>query len=197
VSASSSPQRILIVDDHPDNTESLSLVFSCDDRVVEIVTSGQAAVARALMWQPHLIVLDLGLPDVPGEAVVTALRAAGSPSYIVAYSGYHRREADARAAGCDAFVLKPNVVMLLDRGGRRPEGNGMTDDGCPFDEELLVIRDRVLGTLLRSRLQIERSYEQVAAARRLPALAARRRRMTRATIAHPHLRLVPSHGRGV
>lgn len=64
-----------------------------------------------------------------------------------------------------------------------------------FDDELHAVRERVLGVLLRARLQIARSSEQVAAARRLTAPARRRRRSTRSAIVRRHLRLVWSRPR--
>jgi two-component system KDP operon response regulator KdpE len=106
-------ERILIVDSYPDNAESLALLLGGDGRQIEVATNGQHAIARAMGWRPDLIVLDLGLPDVCGEDVVEALRAGGSTAYIVAYSGFHKREAKARAAGCNAFVLKPKLDALL------------------------------------------------------------------------------------
>jgi CheY-like chemotaxis protein len=106
-------QRILIVDSHVDNAESLALLLAGDGRAVDVAHSGRQAIGRATMWRPHLIVLDLGLPDVSGEEVATALRAGGSTAYIVAYSGFHKREESALAAGCNAFVLKPELEPLL------------------------------------------------------------------------------------
>ena len=36
-----------------------------------------------------------------------------APPFIVGFTGFHRREQAARGAGCDAFVLKPNLDALL------------------------------------------------------------------------------------
>src|SRR5438105_725519 len=44
--------------------------------------SGAEAIARASAAPPDLVVLDLGLPDVPGETVATELRAV-APTPIV------------------------------------------------------------------------------------------------------------------
>jgi two-component system CheB/CheR fusion protein len=105
--------RILIVDNFADNAESLALLLAGEGRAVDVVHTGRQAIGRATMWRPHVIVLDLGLPDVSGEDVVAALRAAGSTAYIIAYSGFHKREGAVRAVGCDAFVLKPQLESLL------------------------------------------------------------------------------------
>lgn len=107
------PQRILIVEDYADNADALALLLASDDRVVEVVGTGERAIVRGLHSRPHLIILDLGLPDMTGERVAKELRANGVTSFIVAYSGFHTREQEARDAGCDAFLLKPEVDALL------------------------------------------------------------------------------------
>lgn len=111
--ASGVPRRILVVESHEDNREALRLVFSLLGYDVECASTGQSAVAITGTWKPDLVVLDLGLPDIPGERVAEAIKEMQSPPFIVGYSGFHRREPDARAAGCDAFVLKPNLDGLL------------------------------------------------------------------------------------
>ena len=106
-------QRILVVDSFVDNAESLGLLLAREGRAVDVVTTGREAIGRGMMWRPHLIVLDLGLPDLPGEEVAATLRAGGSTAFIVAYSGHHKREGAALAAGCDTFILKPQLDALL------------------------------------------------------------------------------------
>ena len=50
--------------------------------------SGAEAITMALTSAPDLVILDLGLPDVPGETVARELRATG-----------HGRHADPDADG--------------------------------------------------------------------------------------------------
>jgi CheY-like chemotaxis protein len=60
--------------------------------------------------RPDIVVLDLGLADRSGVELVARLKAEGT--FVVAYSGWHTLEADARAAGARAFVLKPDLLAL-------------------------------------------------------------------------------------
>ena len=81
---------------------------------MECARTGAGAIAVAVTWHPDFVVLDLGLPDLPGEEVAGTLKRLPIPPFIVGFSGFHRREEAARSAGCDAFVLKPNLNDLLE-----------------------------------------------------------------------------------
>jgi CheY-like chemotaxis protein len=50
-----------------------------------------------------------------GLDVVRAARALVDPPGIVVFTGHHRLKAEAETAGCDAFVLKPELEELLAR----------------------------------------------------------------------------------
>ena len=104
--------RVLIVEDHTDNRESLGLLFESWGFDVAIAEDGERGIALATTWRPHIVLLDLGLPGIQGEEVAMIMKASEAPPIIVAYSGYERLEAKAVAAGCDAFVLKPGLDAL-------------------------------------------------------------------------------------
>ena len=118
--------RILVVESDADNREAVGLVLDGLGYTVEGARSGLEALAVALAWHPDVVVLDLGLPDIPGEQVAETMKQFPAPPFIVGFSGYHRRERAARRAGCDAFVLKPNLDALLsllqDRTALRAQG---------------------------------------------------------------------------
>ena len=79
-----------------------------------VADNGRQGIQRATRESPDVIILDLGLDDMDGCEVVQQIRseASGGLPVIVAYTGYHQREDEARRAGCDAFVLKPAVEEL-------------------------------------------------------------------------------------
>ncbi len=72
---------------------------------------GEQALAMAPLFQPHAIVVDLGLPVLDGLEVTRSLRGdpATASSLIVVCTAADPRESERRAreAGCDAFVSKP------------------------------------------------------------------------------------------
>jgi DNA-binding response OmpR family regulator len=87
--------------------------------------SGAEALTLAAEAAPDLVVLDLGLPDVPGEAVARELRAAGSVPILMltAKAGEEDRIAGLEL-GADDYVTKPfsprelvlRVQAILRRG---------------------------------------------------------------------------------
>ena len=87
--------------------------------------SGAEAITLAAEAAPDLVVLDLGLPDVPGETVARELRAAGSVPILMltAKAGQEDRIAGLEL-GADDYVTKPfsprelvlRVQAILRRG---------------------------------------------------------------------------------
>src|ERR1051326_3672432 len=88
--------------------------------------SGAEAITLAADAAPDLVVLDLGLPDVPGETVARELRSM-SPIPIVMLTAKAAEEDRIRGLelGADDYVTKPfsprelvlRVQALLGRGG--------------------------------------------------------------------------------
>jgi DNA-binding response OmpR family regulator len=88
--------------------------------------SGAEAITLAATASPDLVVLDLGLPDVPGETVARELRSAG-PVPILMLTAKSAEEDRIRGLelGADDYVTKPfsprelvlRVQAILRRGG--------------------------------------------------------------------------------
>jgi DNA-binding NarL/FixJ family response regulator len=104
---------ILIVDDHAVfRAEVRRLLERSGFVVLGEAADGRAAVKAALALRPDAILLDIGLPDVSGFAVVDELRDRGVEARIVLASSrdaasYGERIADSRAAG---FVQKADLT---------------------------------------------------------------------------------------
>ena len=87
--------------------------------------SGAEALTLASSAGPDLVVLDLGLPDVPGETIVREVRAAG-PTPILVLTAKSAEEDRIRGLelGADDYVTKPfsprelvlRVQAILRRG---------------------------------------------------------------------------------
>jgi len=100
--------------------------------------SGAEAITMAAEAGPDLVVLDLGLPDVPGETVVRELRAGG-PTPILMLTARSSEEDRIRGLelGADDYVTKPfsprelvlRVQAILRRGVGRPASAGVTGYG--------------------------------------------------------------------
>jgi DNA-binding response OmpR family regulator len=100
--------------------------------------SGAEAITLAGSAAPDLVVLDLGLPDVPGETVAREVRAAGATPILMltAKSDEHDRIAGLEL-GADDYVTKPfsprelvlRVQAILRRGGAATADLGVSRFG--------------------------------------------------------------------
>ena len=101
-------------------------------------SSGAEAIMLAASAAPDLVVLDLGLPDVPGEAVAHELRATGSVPILMltAKAGEEDRIAGLEL-GADDYVTKPfsprelvlRVQAILRRNAPQETDHGVTEFG--------------------------------------------------------------------
>jgi CheY-like chemotaxis protein len=103
--------RVLVVDDHPDTAEVLSVLFGILGHDARCALRGRDALHMVRELDPDLILLDLGLPDITGFEVVRALRAdARRPDrYIAAVTAQRRPGDESRVVqvGFDQHLLKP------------------------------------------------------------------------------------------
>jgi CheY-like chemotaxis protein len=109
-----SARRVLVIENQPDNAEALCQVFELWGHCATFTLGGARGVTQALRSPPDVIIIDLGLPDMDGCKVVQLLRAdpRGQVPVVIAYSGSVHREQQALDAGCDVFVLKPEIDEL-------------------------------------------------------------------------------------
>jgi CheY-like chemotaxis protein len=117
-------QVVLIVDDHVDGRELVATVLQDAGFAVAEAGCGREAMARAAADPlPHLILIDLALPDCHGTDVVRTLKENDQTRHIpvIALSAsVMAADKDAAArAGCLAFIEKPllpsDVVSIVRR----------------------------------------------------------------------------------
>jgi PAS domain S-box-containing protein len=121
-----SQARILVIEDNADVAETMALVLRERGHEIRIAPDGASALAMVREeWLPHILLIDLGLPDIHGHELVKQLRTteATAGAYMVAVSGYGQ-SSDIRAsleAGFDKHLVKPvdfdvlNAVLDSDR----------------------------------------------------------------------------------
>jgi len=107
---SSAPRKILIVDDNRDSTDMLRLSLGLHGHEIRVAHDGESAVEAAVAFQPHLVLLDIGLPIFDGYEAARRIRAqAGRQPVLIALTGWAEDE-DRRksaAAGFDHHLVKP------------------------------------------------------------------------------------------
>jgi signal transduction histidine kinase len=117
-------RRILVVDDNIDAAESTAAFLRLEGHEVKAVHDGLQALASLKVFDPHVVVLDIGLPGLDGYAVARQLRERGDTSHVllIALTGYGQKEDRQRAAdaGFDYHFVKPadprEIQAAIERG---------------------------------------------------------------------------------
>lgn len=111
--------RVLIVDDNMDSAAMLNLLLPGWGYTTDVAHSGTEAIERAAAFQPHIVLLDIGLPEMSGYEVAEQLRKdpAHASTVLVALTGYGQEEDRRRTheAGFAAHLTKPVDVETLNR----------------------------------------------------------------------------------
>ena len=135
--------RILVVEDEPRLAEILRLYLERDGHRVTVVGDGRAAIEAVDRDPVDLVVLDLMLPGVSGEAVLGAIRERGDTPVLIASAKRSDLERiSGLRMGADDYLAKPfnpheltaRVAAVLRRSG----GPGTTAVGAigPTESEL-------------------------------------------------------------
>ena len=124
--ASAMTTTVLLVEDERKLRELLRSYLERAGFTVLSTGSGAEAITLASSAAPGLVILDLGLPDVPGESVARELRAI-APTPILMLTAKSSEEDRIRGLelGADDYVTKPfsprelvlRVQAILRRGG--------------------------------------------------------------------------------
>lgn len=113
--------RVLLAEDNPTNVELFLAALETDGHEVVVETNGVSARDHALRERFDVIVLDIQMPELDGNAVCVALRAAGLRGPILALSAAAMPEDVARgkASGFDEYLSKPIRPAALRAAVRR------------------------------------------------------------------------------
>jgi CheY-like chemotaxis protein len=104
------PLRILSVEDNPFGRVVLNTILSELGHQAEFIGRGEAATDRIAQGPFDAVLMDMVLPGIDGVEAIRRIRQLGPPLgriAIIGVSGRGDDEAASRAAGADAFLLKP------------------------------------------------------------------------------------------
>nr|WP_300053963.1 response regulator transcription factor [uncultured Nocardioides sp.] len=175
---------VLVVDDDPAMRRTLSINLRARDYEVETAGDGRSALQVVDERMPDLVLLDLGLPDLDGIAVLTQLRSFTQvPVIVVSARTESDDKVEALDLGADDFITKPfSIEELLARiratsrraGREEPdlvvEAGGLrldlTDSRATRDGEevhLTPTEWRIVDVLVRRRGRLVRQAELLTA----------------------------------
>ena len=108
--------RVLVVDDFPGAAEASAVVLKLLGHETEMAFSGRDALAKVRAFDPDLIILDIGLPDLDGFQVARAIRELphGPRVHIAALTGWDQSTDRKRGATLfDSYASKPADASTL------------------------------------------------------------------------------------
>jgi PleD family two-component response regulator len=167
--------RLLVVEDDIDIGNMLKIYFSGMDFDVDVAVRGSDALDRTKQVLPHLIVLDIMLPDIDGYEVCRTLRTNMRTSHIPVIFLTQKDERSDKLQGlelgADDYITKPfdieELKLRVQGAIRRSERESLTDprSGLPAgrlieDQLRRIIRERGWA-LLDARVNNFESFKDV------------------------------------
>ena len=114
---STSEHRILVVDDDRDGAESLALLLRIEGYSTQSAYDGMEALRVAREFLPHVVLLDISMPELDGFDVASRLHAESWARglRVIALTAWNRFDdrARARAVGFDGYLVKPVDFAML------------------------------------------------------------------------------------
>jgi PAS domain S-box-containing protein len=111
ITVSGSKLRILVVDDNRDSAEMLSMVLKTLGNEVCTAHDGLEAIDIAAEYQPHIVLMDIGMPKLNGYEAARRIREQpwGKHMVLIALTGWGQKEDKQRTkeAGFDYHLVKP------------------------------------------------------------------------------------------
>lgn len=147
--------KILVVDDEPDIIEFLSYNLKKEGFTIKTASTGRQAIDMAVSFNPHLILLDVMMPEMDGIETCGELRANPLTKDVLIAFLTARNEDYSQIAGFDAggddYISKPikpkvlisRIKALLKRAGALDDSADSRDEipqsGLAIDKERYVV----------------------------------------------------------
>lgn len=168
-------KRVLIVDDHEENSYYLSALLAGQGYDVETAQHGAEALAKARKTRPDLIVSDLLMPVMDGYTLLRHWKADPvlSPIPFVVHTATYTTLEDERLAGnlgADAFIHKPaepdellHRIQQLMTHTAAPARPATTPPVADEKELLKVFHETLIQKLERKSLQLQEMNHRLEA----------------------------------
>ena len=111
------PIRIILADDNPEFLHAATNFLATDPqlKIVGQARSGQEALDQVTALQPHLVVIDLAMPETNGLEATRRIKAQSHPPYVIILTFYDNAEyrTEAEQVAADGFVAKSDMGTQL------------------------------------------------------------------------------------
>lgn len=167
--------RLLIVEDDFDISNMLRIYFSGQGYEVDVAPRGSVALEKTRQNLPHLIILDIMLPDIDGFEVCRNLRTSTRTSHVPIIFLTQKDERSDKLQGlelgADDYVTKPfdieELKLRVQRAITRAEQQSLTDprSGLPagrmIEDQLRQVIRRQNWALMDARLNYFEPFKEV------------------------------------
>lgn len=139
---------VLVVEDDPEIRRGLIQGLGTAGHAVDSVPAGLPALEHIVKSSPDVVLLDLGLPDVDGMALLSMIRAVSAvPVIVVTAQDDEQTSVRALDNGADDYVVKPfgieqvaaRIRAVLRRAGMKV---GVTDAPLVVGDLVIDVRAR-------------------------------------------------------
>ena len=111
--------RVLIAEDNQDSANSMKMLLEGLGYEAHVVNDGESAIKAVGEFQPQVILMDIGLPNLSGYGAARRIRAEnpGMPMRIIALTGLGHKVDRLRSAeaGIDHHMVKPPDLAALQK----------------------------------------------------------------------------------
>jgi len=127
--ATSTGQRILVVDDEPLVCDSVRRMLAIDGHQVEMATTGEAALALVNRDKFDLIIADYELPRMNGDKLGATIKAVYPSLPVALITAYAESlQLGAQLVGVDLVISKPLDLQVLRQAvSKLVAGKGCSD----------------------------------------------------------------------
>jgi two-component system KDP operon response regulator KdpE len=150
----SSKTLVLIIEDDAPIVNFMATAMKSQGYKTITAQTGEIGISLAACWNPDIILLDLGLPDIDGMQVISRIRAiCDSPIIIVSARHQDHEKVNALDSGADDYIGKPfSVPELLARirvALRHHEKDNQADDETSLyqNRDLMIDYERRIVTV--------------------------------------------------
>ena len=149
--------RLLVVEDDVDIGNMLKIYFSGMDFDVDVAVRGSDALEKTKQVLPHLIVLDIMLPDIDGYEVCrnlrTNLRTSHIPVIFLTQKDERSDKLQGLELGADDYITKPfdieELKLRVQGAIKRSERESLTDPRSGLPAGRLI--ENQLRTIIREK----------------------------------------------
>ena len=107
-------KKILLVEDDPFISEMYTVKFEKSGYACEVASTGKEGLAKAKEWQPHIVLLDILIPEMDGFEVLLALKkdAATRAVPVVMLTNLGQKEdiEKGMSLGAAAYIVKAHFT---------------------------------------------------------------------------------------